>query len=74
MEPGRRALVMEFYANLGDRNLLRQGEMGPFWRNGHLPTADLDKEAVHSMRNSRRTPILQRSLESSLVAKGNGRE
>ena len=40
-ELGRRAIVKEFYPNLGERKDLTcyvRGEMDPFWRKGHLPT------------------------------------
>ena len=41
MELGRRALIKEFYMNLGERRNLTcyvKGEIGPFWRKGHIPT------------------------------------
>ena len=43
MEPGRRVVVKEFYANLGERKdmicYVRVGRgVGPFWGKGHLLT------------------------------------
>ena len=38
MKLGRRGIVKKFYANLGEKkpDMLRQGEMDPFWGKGHL--------------------------------------
>ena len=76
MELGRRALVKEFYANLGERKNLTcyvRGGWVPLRRSpNHL---DSDKEeTAPSLKSSKRTPTLRRSQESSPIVKGIGRE
>ena len=78
MEPGRRALVKEFYANLGERKGLTcyvRGRWIPFGKKGHLPTlgAQISRE-VRRVRAAPKEPMLCRdSLRvdkwSKIVAK-----
>ena len=60
LESGRRALVKEFYANLGDRKKLTcyiRRRWVPFWGKGHLPTL-----RTHTSRRLHRVrPALEES-------------
>ena len=79
LEPGRRAMVKEFYANLGERRDLTcyvKGRWVPFGERAISQLIGLKEggDFSLSLRGFRRTLISRKSLESSLVAKGNRKE